>query len=99
MDLDTNLDGTVDYVVEYFVEGGQLGADVFRADDASTTSLCGVEAALSPDGYTVGVDPACIGNPAAFAYRPTIYYDTASEVVTDIAPDTGFSRSVGRPKS
>lgn len=98
-DLDTNLDGTVDYVVEYFVEGGQLGADVFRADVASATSLCGVEAALSSDGYTVAVDPACLGNPAAFAYRATIYYDTASEVVTDVAPDTAFARSVGRPKS
>lgn len=98
-DLDTNLDGTVDYIVEYFVEGGQLGADVTRADDASATSLCGVEAALSSDGYTVALDPTCLGNPAAFAYRATIYYDTASEVVTDVAPDTAFSRSVGRPKS
>lgn len=98
-DVDTNLDGAADYIVEYFVDGGQLAADVTRADDASATSLCGVEAALSSDGYTVALDPACLGNPAAFAYRATIYYDTAPEVVTDVAPDTGFSRSVGRPKS
>lgn len=102
-ELDTNRDGAIDYEVQFFFADGTLVAGVSRPGDADSQSACGAEAGQTADGYTVGIDPACIGNPASFAYRVTTYYDTdpaaenATDVVTDVAPDGSWSKPVSRP--
>jgi len=98
-ELDTNNDGAVDYEVQYFVEGGKLVAGVNRAGQAE--SACEAEAGYMQESYAVGIDPGCIGTPAAFSYRVTIYYDPDptdenAEVITDVSPDSGMSPAVKR---
>lgn len=102
-EIDTNRDGAVDYEVQFFFADGTLVAGVSRPGDSESQSACAAEAGQTADGYTVGVDPGCIGNPGSFAYRVTTYYDldpaneTANDVVTDVAPDGGWSQPVSRP--
>ena len=101
-EIDTNGDSTVDYEVQYFFADGGLVAGVSRPGDENSQSVCGAEAAYTADGYTVAIDPNCLGNPATFWYRVTMYYATDpanqnGESVTDVAPDSSLSRPVSRP--
>ena len=98
--VDTNGDGTPEFEIQYYVVDGQLGGAVSRP--SSTDVLCGVEAGYGSDGYSVIVDPACLGNPASTAFRVTLYYDTNpkdanADVATDVAPSGGMSFPVARP--
>jgi hypothetical protein len=100
-ELDTNNDGAPDYEVQYFLEDGKLVAGVSRAGQSGGDSACQAEAGYKQDSYAVGIDPACIGSPAAFSYRVTIYYDPdprneTAEVITDVSPDGGMSPAVKR---
>ncbi len=100
--LDTNGDGVADFEVQYYLASGAPVADVSRAGDTSNTSLCSAEAGYTADGYTVAIDPACLGGPATVSFRVTTYYDTDpkntnSDVATDVSPDGGLSRPVARP--
>jgi len=101
-ELDTNGDGGIDYEVQFFFADGGLVAGVSRPGDADSQSVCAAEAGQTADGYTVGIDPGCLGNPASFNYRVTTYYDTDpanenADVITDVTPDGGLSRPVSRP--
>ena len=101
-DLDTTGDGTPDFEVQYYLDSGAPMAEVSRAGDTTGASLCAAEAGYTADGYTVAIDPACLGGPTSFTYRATIYYDTDpqnanSDDATDVAPDAGLSPSVTRP--
>ncbi len=101
-EIDTNGDGTPDFQVQYFLDSGAPVAGVSHPNDTDAASLCPTEAGYSAAGYTVAFDPACVGRPASFAYRVTIYYDTNpknedADVVTDVAPNGGLSRPVARP--
>jgi hypothetical protein len=102
--VDTTGDGNPDFEIQYYFDSGSLGASVDRPGDANGPSVCDVSAATyGPDGYSVTVDPACLGNPAAISYRATLYYDTNpkddnADVASDIAPNGGMSFPVARPK-
>jgi hypothetical protein len=98
--VDTNGDGAPDYDIQYYFLDGQLGGAVARPN--STDLLCDIESAYGPDGYTAIVDPACLGNPASFSYRLTMYYDLNpkddnADVAADVAPNGGMSFPVSRP--
>ena len=92
-----------DFSVQYFFDpkSGVL-ADVTRAGDTSGQSACAGEAGYTADGYTVAIDPACLGNPAGVTFRATTYYDqdpaNANGVLaTDTTPDGGPSGPVSKP--
>lgn len=100
--LDTNGDGVADFEVQYYLASGAPVADVSRAGDTSNTPLCSAEAGYTGDGYTVAVDPACLGGPASVSFRVTMYYATDpknanSDVATDVSPDGGLSGPISRP--
>jgi hypothetical protein len=104
-EVDTNHDSKPDYEIQYYVDSGQLTGDVTRVGAPTTDDpACDVSSAKydAAAGYTVALDPKCIGNPAAFSYRVTSYYDTKpgddnATVGSDVAPDTGFSAPINRP--
>ena len=66
---------------------------------------CGLSSATyRPEtGYTVVVDPQCLGNPSAVSYQVSLYYQTdpnnEDTVVTDVAPNTGLAGPVTRSGS
>jgi hypothetical protein len=103
--LDTNRDGKPEYEVQYYVDSGKLTGDVTRSGAPdSADPLCDVSSAKydAATGYTVVVDPKCIGNPSDFSYRVTSYYDTKpgddkATVGSDVAPDKGFGAPITRP--
>ena len=101
--LDTNGDGGPDFEVQYFFDPkGGLVADVSKAGDTSGTSACPAEAGYTADGYTVAIDPACLGNPATVAFRVTTYYDPDpanpnGSLATDTSPDGGYSGPISKP--
>jgi hypothetical protein len=101
--VDTNRDGTPDYEIQFTSDGSGLGGSVERAGDEVSPSVCEASAAgYGADGYTVTVDPACLGNPKSFSYRATIYYDTNpqdenSNVASDVTPNGGLSFPITRP--
>jgi hypothetical protein len=102
-DLDTNGDGAPDFSVQYyFVPKSGVVADVSRAGDTSGTSACAAEAGYTADGYTVAIDPACLGNPVAVTFRATTYYDPDpanpnGNLSTDTTPDANMSGPVSKP--
>jgi len=103
--LDTNGDGKPDDDIQYYLDSGELVGDVTRTGTPdSAAPLCHVSSAnyAAATGYTVVVDPKCVGNPNAFSYRVTTYYDTKpgddkAPVATDVVPDTGFSAPIKKP--
>jgi len=98
--IDTTGDGQPDFELQYYVLDGALGGVVSRP--ASTDVVCDVEGAYGPEGYSAILDPACLGNPASFSYRVTMYYDTNpkdsnADVASDVTPNGGMSFPVTRP--
>ncbi|HYT38719.1 MAG TPA: hypothetical protein VEN99_04370 [Acidimicrobiia bacterium] len=102
--VDTNGDGQPDYEIQYSLDAGTLGGDVSRPGDETGATLCNVSAATyGADGYSITVDPACLGNPGSFSYRTTMYYDTNpkddnADVASDVAPNGGMSFPIARPR-
>ena len=96
--FDTNGDGKEDYTVEFATDKGELYGAVFDASKPnSNTSICDADSAsFSPqDGYTLVIDPKCIGNPKAFGWAVTMFFDTNPKdakgaVASDRVPDQGF---------
>ncbi|HEV7685737.1 MAG TPA: hypothetical protein VGQ80_04155, partial [Acidimicrobiia bacterium] len=74
--LDTNGDGQPDYTVEFATNKGELYGAVFDATKPSEKSVCDADSAsFSPqDGYTLVIDPKCIGNPKSLGYAATMYF-------------------------
>lgn len=102
-EVDTNGDALPDFEVQYFfVDADNLGGSVSKPGDGGAP-LCAVNSGTySDDGYKLTVDPACLGDPASVAYRASLYYDTNptdenAEVVTDTAPNGGWSTPIARP--
>jgi hypothetical protein len=101
--LDTNGDGGPDFEVQYYFDPkGGLVADVSRAGDTTGASVCPAEAGYTADGYTVAIDPACLGNPAGVSFRVTTYYNPDpsnpnGDLATDTSPDGGYSGPVSKP--
>jgi hypothetical protein len=99
--VDTNGDGTPDFDIQYYFDGDELGGTVSRP--GSEEPVCEATAAsYSPDGYALAVAPSCLGDPASFSYRVTMYYDTNpkdanADVASDVTPNGGMSFPVSRP--
>ncbi len=99
--FDTNGDGREDYTVEFATNKGELYGAVFDAAKPDDKSTCDADSAsYSPqDGYTLVIDPKCIGNPKSLGYAVTMYFDTDPKgdkdpVATDRVPDQGFKAVV-----
>lgn len=95
--LDTNADGKPDYTAEFATAGGELYGAVFDVNKPDDKSLCDADSAgFTPeDGYTLVIDPKCIGNPKSLGYSVAIFFDTnpkddKAPLTTDRAPDQGF---------
>jgi len=95
--LDTNGDGKPEYTVEFASDKGELYGAVFDVNKPDDKSLCDADSAtFSPqDGYTLVIDPKCIGNPRSLGYSVGMFFATDpkndnSPMATDRAPDQGF---------
>ena len=101
--LDTNGDSAPDFEVQYFVvDEENLGGSVSRPSQDGEPVCEATAVVYRDDSYALTVDPACLGNPASFSYRATIFYDTNpadenADVISDVAPDGGWSFPVARP--
>ncbi|HET9771297.1 MAG TPA: hypothetical protein VFS16_10440 [Acidimicrobiia bacterium] len=101
-ELDTNGDSVADFEVQYYmIDEENLGGSVSKPGDTGEP-VCDISrATYSADGYRVTFDAACLGDPASFSYRGTLYYDTNpadenAEVATDAAPNGGWSFPIPR---
>ena len=101
--LDTNGDGTPEYSVEFATDQGELYGAVFDIAKPEDPSLCDADSAgFSPeDGYTLVIDPTCIGNPKTLGYAVAMFIDTnpgdeSAPMASDRVPDQGFT-PVGAP--
>jgi hypothetical protein len=95
--LDTNGDGKPEYTVEFATDSGELYGAVFDVNKPDDTSLCDADSAsFSPeDGYTLVIDPQCIGKPQKLGYSVAMFFDTnpsddKAPMATDRVPDQGF---------
>jgi hypothetical protein len=95
--LDTNGDGKPEYTVEFAGDKGELYGAVFDVNKPDDKSLCDADSAtFTPqDGYTLVIDPKCIGNPKSLGYSVGMFFATDakndnSPMATDRAPDQGF---------
>jgi hypothetical protein len=100
-EVDTTGDGTPDFSVQYFVEGGKLVGGVYKAGNTAGQPACEAEAGYMSDSYVAGVDPACLGSPTSLSYRASIFYGTDpknenADVITDASPDGAMSGPVPR---
>jgi hypothetical protein len=101
--LDTTGDGMPEFSIEWATDAGELYGAVFDVTKPEDKSLCDADSAtFTPeDGYTVVIDPACIGKPEKLGYSVAIFFDTdpAKEdapLATDRVPDQGY-KEVARP--
>jgi hypothetical protein len=95
--FDTSGDGNPDYTAEFATEKGELYGAIFDASKPDDPSLCDADSAgFSPqDGYTLVIDPACIGAPKTMGYAVEMFFDTnpnddKAPMLTDWVPDQGF---------
>jgi len=97
-DLDTNNDAKPDYTVEFATDKGELYGAVFDATKPDDNSVCDADSAsFSPqDGYTLVIDPKCIGNPksvywAVMSFLSSNPKDPNAQMVSDRVPNLGFT--------
>jgi hypothetical protein len=95
--LDTNADGKPDFTAEFATDNGEVYGAVFDVNKPDDKSLCDADSAgFSPDdGYTLVIDPKCVGNPKTLGYSVAIFFDTnpkddKAPMATDRVPDQGF---------
>ena len=101
-EVDTNGDGTADFEVQYYIDEGTYGGVVSKTGAAEPEVVCEVgTAGFGPEGYSVTVPASCLGDPASFQYRVTMFYDTNpkdenADVASDVAPNGGLSFPISR---
>jgi hypothetical protein len=95
--LDTNQDGRPDFSAEFATDNGELYGAVFDMSKPNDKSLCDADSAtFSPqDGYTLVIDPKCIGNPKSVGYSVAMFFATDPEnenapMATDRVPEQGL---------
>ncbi len=95
--LDTNADGMPEYTVEFASDKGELYGAVFDVNKPDEKSLCDADSAsyTPQDGYTLVIDPACIGKPQKLGYAVAMFFDTnpkddKAPMATDRVPDQGY---------
>jgi hypothetical protein len=105
--LDTNNDGKPDFTAEFGTDNGELYGAVFDVNKPEDKSLCDADSAgFTPeDGYTLVIDPKCIGNPDNVGYSVAVFIDTDptkddAPMATDRVPDQGFKQvaAPGKPE-
>jgi hypothetical protein len=96
--FDTNGDGQEDFTAEFATDNGELYGAVFDAAKPDTKSVCDADSASysAQDGYTLVIDPKCLGNPKTLGYAVAMYLNTdpkddKAPVATDRVPDQGFT--------
>jgi hypothetical protein len=102
-EVDTNGDATPDFEVQYYrLDEENVGGSVTRPGDSGEAVCDDISATYSADGFKISIAPACLGNPASFAYRASIFYDTNpadenADVASDVTPNGGMSFAIRRP--
>jgi len=102
--LDENGDGKVDDIIGYSTDssapGGIAGDLTHWPGGNQPATKCTVPAAFDPvAGYTLTVNPTCIGKPSAVTYKVQLTYDTSPgakkpPLAFDVAPDQGLAGPV-----
>lgn len=97
--LDTNNDGRPDFSAEFATDNGELYGAVFDMNKPEDKSLCDADSAsFSPqEGYTLVIDPKCIGNPKSLGYSVAVFFHTDPKnenapMASDRVPDEGFKQ-------
>jgi hypothetical protein len=103
--IDGNGDGKPDNLIRYSLDrdapGVIFGEVTHWAGPGVPAKHCDAKAAtFSPEtGYSLTIDPACMGNPASVNYRVQLTYDTNPGVAKpplafDVLPDQGLAGPV-----
>jgi hypothetical protein len=100
--LDTNGDSDADYVIDYYRDEDTkaLTADLDKVGPGHPPDECAPKAGYSADsGYSVVVDPKCLGGASAFSYQVDVAYttdakDDSADVATDFSPDKDWTGPV-----
>ena len=102
--LDENGDGKVDDIIGYSTDtsapGGVAGDLTHWPGGNQPATKCTVPAAFDPvAGYTLTVNPTCIGKTSAVTYKVQLTYDTSPgakkpPLAFDVAPDEGLAGPV-----
>ena len=100
--LDITGDGKRDYVLDYYVDEDtkQLTADLDRSGPAHLPDGCEPRPGYSRErGYSVVIDPKCLGGADAFTYRVLLEYttdalDPGADIATDASPGEGWTGPV-----
>ena len=83
-DIDTDGDGNPDFSAS--LASPDLTVHVF-ATSGDYAERCTAPATYSPAGYSVTLDPACIGSPASLRWGVHMMYDQGGQAAIDLAPD------------
>jgi hypothetical protein len=75
---------------------------VSKPGAAQPEIVCEVDtASYGSTGYALSIPSSCLGDPASFSYRVTLYYDTNpkdenADVASDVAPNGGLSLPISK---
>jgi hypothetical protein len=102
--VDSTGDGKVDNLIRFSLDrdtAGRLVGDLTHwAGPGQPAQHCDVPATYNPTtGYTLTINPSCMGNPGAISYRVQLTYDTNPSgtkppLAFDVVPDQGLAGPV-----
>jgi hypothetical protein len=102
--VDSTGDGKVDDLIRFSADRdapGKIVGDLTHwSGPGQPAKHCAAVAAFNPAaGYTLTIDPTCIGSPAALSYRVQMTYDTKPgeakpPLAFDVLPDQGLAGPV-----
>jgi len=102
--VDGNGDGKVDDLIRFSADrdtpGGIVGDLTHWSGPGIPAKHCDAQAAFDPtNGYSLTINPTCMGSPASITYRIQLTYDTSPgatkpPLAFDVAPDQGLAGPV-----
>jgi len=102
--VDSSGDGKVDNLIRFSLDrdtAGKLVGDLTHwAGPGQPAQHCDVPATYDPaTGYTLTINPSCMGTPSAISYRVQLTYDTNPSgtkppLAFDVVPDQGLAGPV-----
>jgi hypothetical protein len=102
--VDSTGDGKVDDLIRFSLDrdtAGHIVGDLTHwSGPGQPAKHCDVPATYNPTtGYTLTIQPSCMGNPAAISYRVQLTYDTNPSgtkppLAFDVVPDQGLAGPV-----
>jgi hypothetical protein len=102
--VDSTGDGKVDNLIRFSLDrdtAGRIVGDLTHwAGPGQPAKHCDVPATYDPTtGYTLTINPSCMGTPAAISYRVQLTYDTNPSATKpplafDVGPDQGLAGPV-----